>query len=241
MITTTIQNNSGKQKEGKKNKILKEVMKDKDMDRNDLYIGVKTLLESESSQIHLSQQKLYTLFSVALQHLVYLSTKDPGNYLVRIESSFLAEKLANKAKDESSRKFMEKLIVSRKLKYKDSTFYLDYFHISSWGLTSSFTKNQIKSALIVKDSYNKPLNELPLHEINNNFDFNYHTSLKDIVKLIVIIAYEEKFEGFTNIKFPFVTSNNENDNAVNGVTLAANLSLNFDEESSENDNNNIGT
>ncbi|MBF0359633.1 MAG: hypothetical protein HQK49_01385 [Oligoflexia bacterium] len=210
--------------------------KERELDRNDLYIGVKTLLETDNHSIHLPQQKLFTLFSVALQYLVYCSTKTPGNYLVRVENSFLAEKLANKAKDESSRKFMQKLIVSRKLKYKDSTFYLDYFHLSSWGLTSIFTKNQIECALVVKDSYNRPLDEFIQPEIPNDIDLNYHTSLKDIANTTVIIAYGEKYEGFKSIHLPFINSAQDN-LIVNGVTLSSSLSLKFDDDD-DNDNTN---
>ena len=86
----------------------------RDLNKNDLYESVKALVECESSHIHLHQHKLFTLFSVAFQYLLYMSTKKPGAYIIRIEDSQLAEKIARKAKDLSSRKFLQTLLLPRK-------------------------------------------------------------------------------------------------------------------------------
>ena len=107
-------------------------MSRKDLTKELLYEGVKTLLESNKNHIHLPQQKLYTLFSLAFQYMLYNSTKDAGAYIIRIEDGQLAEKLARKAKDDVTRKFMQRLMLPRRLKYGNSTFYLDFFHIGSW-------------------------------------------------------------------------------------------------------------
>ena len=98
-----------------------------DISKQDLYEGVKTLIEAESNHIHLTQQKLFTLFSIGFQYLLFQSTKKPGAYIVRVEDGILADKLAKKSKDPSSRKFMQSLLIPRKLKYEKSVFYLDYF------------------------------------------------------------------------------------------------------------------
>ena len=92
----------------------------KDLSKEDLYESVKTLVETEEEHIHLDQQKLFTLFSVAFQYLLFKSTKEPGAYILRIEDSALAEKLAKKSKDPSTRRFVQSLLLPRKLKYQKS-------------------------------------------------------------------------------------------------------------------------
>lgn len=70
----------------------------KDLDKSTLYEAVKTLVESGSKHIHLDQQKLFTLFSVAFQYILFRSTKHPGHYIIRIEDSMLAEKACSEGK-----------------------------------------------------------------------------------------------------------------------------------------------
>ena len=82
----------------------------KDLDKSTLYEAVKTLVEHPAKHIHLDQQKLFTLFSIAFQYILFRSTKHPGHYIIRIEDPSLAEKLARKAKDETTRKFIGRLI-----------------------------------------------------------------------------------------------------------------------------------
>ncbi len=121
----------------------------KDLSKEVLYEGVKRLVDSEDSHIHLPQQKLYTLFSLGFQYLLYMSTKNPGHYIIRVEDSYLLEKLQHKAKDEISRKFITRLALPRKLKYQNSTFHLDFFNFSPWNNTNDIPKVRIKAALIV--------------------------------------------------------------------------------------------
>ena len=68
------------------------------LSKKDLYESVKTLVETKDQQILLGQHKLYTLFSIAFQYMLFLSTKNPGGYIIRIENSQLAEKLTKKSK-----------------------------------------------------------------------------------------------------------------------------------------------
>ena len=121
-------------------------MKD-DLARDNLYESVKTLIDHEKDQkghFHLHQHKLYTLFSIGFNYLLFNSTKEPGTYIIRVEGSILAEKLAKKSKDAASRNFLESLLIPKKLIYKGSTFYLDFFQIGSWNRTKDLPKEKIK-------------------------------------------------------------------------------------------------
>ena len=124
----------------------------KDLDKSTLYEAVKTLVETPARHIHLDQQKLFTLFSIAFQYILFRSTKHPGHYIIRIEDSLLAEKLAKKAKDETTRKFMMRLLVPRRLAYGNSTFHLDYFPLATWGTTKDLPKEKIQGAIVVKNT-----------------------------------------------------------------------------------------
>ena len=146
----------------------------KDISKQDLYEGVKTLIESDIVHIHLPQQKLFTLFSIGFQFLLFQSTKNPGAYIIRVEDGHLAEKLAKKAKDPSTRKFMQSLLIPRKLKYEKSVFYLDYFHFGSWNLTNDIPKEKIQGAIIVKNTSNKPMFEVDPEE---SVDTSAHESI----------------------------------------------------------------
>jgi len=72
-----------------------------DLPKKLLYDSVKTLLDQQekNSHIQLDQQKLFTLYSIAFQYLLFTSTKKPGSYIIRIEDSSLAERLAKKSKE----------------------------------------------------------------------------------------------------------------------------------------------
>lgn len=203
-------------------------MKKRNLDREELYLGVKTLIESEYCHIHLHQHKLFTLFSIAFQHFLYLSTKQKGYYLIRIEDGPLAEKLSHKAKDETTRKFIQRLLVSRKLKYGESTFYLDYFHIGSWSLVSDLPKDQIQGALIVKNTIDCPLQEgdplltSVLGETPFPQDY-YYTSLREFVPRTTVIAFDQEFPGNVKLAIPFIKDNEMK--LVSGVTMAEDLDI----------------
>ena len=67
-------------------------MSSRDLSRNDLYESVKLLVESPNQKaLHLTQHKLYSLFSVAFQYILFRSTKEPGAYIIRLENSNLVD------------------------------------------------------------------------------------------------------------------------------------------------------
>ena len=132
-------------------------MQKRDLDKNTLYEGVKALIDCASDHIHLPQQKLYTLFSVAFQYMLFKSTREPGFYILRVEDSYLLDKLQKKSKDLSTRKFIQSLALPRRFKYGNSTFVLDFFNVSTWAMTNDLPKDKIKGALVVKNASKKPI------------------------------------------------------------------------------------
>jgi hypothetical protein len=198
-----------------------------DLSKQDLYEGVKTLIETDAIHIHLNQQKLFTLFSIGFQYLLFESTRNPGAYIIRVEDGYLAEKLAKKSKDPSTRKFLQSLMIPRKLKYEKSFFYLDYFHFGSWNMTSEIPREKIKAALVVKNTSNKPMMEIDLDPdadnsvidtINNG---DYLKTLMDFVPRTITIAFEETFEGTSPLAFSFIKK--EKEKTISGVTINSDL------------------
>ena len=104
------------------------------LSKTDLYESVKTLVESENNKIILPQHKLYTLFSIAFQYLLFKSTKEPGGYIIRVENSQLADKLARQAKDPSTKNFLHSMLLPRKLKFQKSMFFLDFSFTQEAGI-----------------------------------------------------------------------------------------------------------
>ncbi|HLT22881.1 MAG TPA: hypothetical protein VKZ84_05540 [Bacteriovoracaceae bacterium] len=203
----------------------------KDLDKSTLYEAVKTLVECSESHLHLPQQKLFTLFSVAFQYILFRSTKHPGHYIIRIEDSLLAEKLARKAKDETTRKFMGRLLIPRRLNYGNSTFHLDYFALSTWGVTKDLPQGKIQGAIVVKNTQHTPLiDDSDFRNVTSDeqavalFGKHYYlSSLQEIVPKTITIAFDEDFENLHQIKFPFIED--KNDRAVNGVIINEDLGL----------------
>lgn len=198
------------------------------LSKNDLYESVKTLVETEEDHIHLCQQKLFTLFSISFQYLLFRATKVPGAYIIRIEDSHLAEKLLRKSKDPSTRKFLQTLLVPRKLKYGKSTFFLDFFHIGTWSLVNDIPKDKIQGALVVKNSTSKPMDEVdPDEEIDQAIaalpENYYYTSLQDFSPKSIIIAYNEEFDGTKKVEFPFIQK--EKEKLAQGVTISKEVDL----------------
>jgi propanediol utilization protein len=192
----------------------------KDLSKDELYTGVKTLVEHSCPHVHLSQQKLFTLFSVGFQYLLFRSSKHPGHYIIRIEDSFLADKLARKAKDETTRKFMQRLLVPRRLNYGNATFHLDYFNLSTWGVTKDLPKERIQGAMIVKNTANNPMidegdfrhvdpenmqNEAAKQLFGEHY---YLNSLKEFCPRTVTIAFETEYLGTEKVLFPFIEEEN---------------------------------
>ena len=115
-----------------------------DLPKGELFRAVKDLVDlNEVPHLHLPQHKLFTLTSVALQYLMYYSGQNPGSYILRIEDSLLYEKLVKRSKDPTTRKFLRALFLPRKIKYKESLFFLDYFHVGTWQKTNEIPKDRI--------------------------------------------------------------------------------------------------
>ncbi|MDD4973143.1 MAG: hypothetical protein PHY93_02275 [Bacteriovorax sp.] len=194
-----------------------------DLSKQDLYEGVKTLIETDAVHVHLPQQKLFTLFSIGFQYLLFQSTKNPGAYIIRVEDGHLAEKLAKKAKDPSTRKFMQSLLIPRKLKYEKSVFYLDYFHMGSWNMTSEIPRDKIQAALVVKNTSSRPMMEIEREEVDETSfpdtikNGQYLKTLMESAPRTITIAFEETFEGTTQVNFPFIKK--EKERTVSGVTI----------------------
>jgi len=205
------------------------VIMSRDIEKENLYQGVKMLVDSEGSHVHLCQPKLFTLFSIAFQYLLFKSTQEHGHYIIRIEDNNLAQKLSRKAKDESTRKFLSRLLLPRRLRYQNSYFHLDFFPISSWNYTSALPQEKVKAALIVKNTSDKPLfDEVPEDEEEQAFEIelpehHYLTTLKDFVPKTVTIAFDQEIEGLETIRFPFVSDKDES--TVSGVRIASDLNI----------------
>ena len=203
----------------------------KDLDKSTLYEAVKTLVECPESHLHFPQQKLFTLFSVAFQYILFRSTKYPGHYIIRIEDSLLAEKLARKAKDETTRKFMSRLLIPRRLSYGNSTFHLDYFALSSWGVTKDLPQEKIKGAIVVKNTQHTPLiddgdfRNITLDEqaISLFGKHYYLNSLMEIVPKTITIAFDEGFENLFEVKFPFIEDKAQR--MIDGVIINEDINL----------------
>ncbi len=194
--------------------------KNSDLSKQLLYEGVKTLLDCPHHLIHLYQSKLYTLFPLAFNYLLYRSQKEPGCYILRFEDSALAEKLSKKSKDETTRKFLQKLLLPRRLKYGESTFYMDFFHIGTWAMTAELNREKIKAALVVKNTFKSPLQiqyknieaNDALDDVLKNFPTDYYlTSLTDFLNDIVVLAFEEDYASFCKLAIPFIQENEEDD------------------------------
>jgi hypothetical protein len=203
-----------------------------DLSKTELYEGVKLLLETHERQkhLHLNQHKLFTLFSLAFQYLLFCSTKQPGAYIIRAEDSHLADKLARKAKDPSTRKFMASLLIPRKLKYGNSLFFLDFFHLTSWNLTKDIPPEKVKAALIIKNTSTRPMNEMGTtdsEEEDQDFAFenlpeNYFlSSLVELAPKTMTIAFESVFPELETLEFPFIKK--DKGRTVSGVTLGRDL------------------
>lgn len=211
-------------------------MKRGDLSKQELYESVKTMIEAseEYPHIHLSQHKLFTLFSIGFQYLLYQSTKNPGSYIIRVEDSALADKLARKSKDESTRRFIQNMLLPRKLKYGGSTFFLDFFHLGSWNMTNEIARDRLRGALIVKNTSNKlMLDSQDLAPVAQDESWQeeatgidlpsdyYLSFLKDVMPQTITIAFEQEFEGLHCVEFPFIKK--EKERTVSGVTLSSKI------------------
>ena len=210
-------------------------MSKKDLTKEELYAGVKQILESESQHIHLCQQKLYTLFSVAFNYMLFESDRNPGHYIIRVEDNYLLEKLARKSKDMTTRKFMTKLNLPRKLKYGKSMFHLDFFSFTTWANTNDLPKEKVKGALVVKNANKSPIGsdfieDEEVQAVLATMPKDYYVqSLREFVPNVVAIAFEEEYEGMTSVKFPFIKEEDIN-RSMKGVSIASDIKFDDLEE-----------
>lgn len=206
----------------------------KDLDKSTLYEAVKTLVEHPAKHIHLDQQKLFTLFSIAFQYILFRSTKHPGHFIIRIEDPALAEKLARKAKDDTTRRFLGRLIIPRRLTYGNSTFHLDYFPLATWGTTKDLPKEKIQGAIIVKNTSHNPLiDESDFRHVSADeqatalFGEHYYlNSLMDIAPRTITIAFNENYDDLEKIHFGFIEDSSSR--MIDGVQISEDLQ--FDED-----------
>lgn len=205
-------------------------MSKKELNKEHMYEGVKALVESQAKHIHLPQQKLYTLYSIAFNYLLFLSSKEPGHYIIRIQDSFLMDKIIKKAKDDTSRKFLNKMSLPRRFKYERSMFHIDFFNFTTWANTNELPKDKIKGALIVKSATKGPVD----HEFNEDEEVQtainalpkdfYLTSLQEFVPKTITIAFDEEFESVEKVNFPFILDD-ISEKLVKGVSISEDLNL----------------
>ena len=203
----------------------------RDLKQEQLYEAVKLILDTDKPHLHFGQQKLFTLFSIGFQYMLFLSTKEPGNYLIRVQDSKLLEKLIRKSKDVSTRNFMQKLSLPRRLKFQNSMFLLDFFNIGSWAMTNDLPKDKFKGALIVKDSVDRPLdtstenaeedesNQGLLESLPEDY---YFSSLAEFMPRTVHIRLGEANDPSFDLKFPFIKEERE---MVSGVKIHGDINL----------------
>lgn len=206
-------------------------MQKRDLDKNTLYEGVKALIDCASDHIHLPQQKLYTLFSVAFQYMLFKSTREPGFYILRVEDSYLLDKLQKKSKDLSTRKFIQSLALPRRFKYGNSTFVLDFFNVSTWAMTNDLPKDKIKGALVVKNASKKPIG-MDIDDEDESMkqmlaslpkDY-YYSSLQEFVPNTIMIAFEEEYQNVETIHFDFIKEE-PREKVSSGVKISADIDL----------------
>ncbi|MCT4642682.1 MAG: hypothetical protein N4A33_10350 [Bacteriovoracaceae bacterium] len=201
-----------------------------DLSKENLYSGVKSIIELPQDHIHLNQQKLYTLFSIAFQYMLFISSKESGHYIIRVEDSYLLNKLIKNSKDLSTRRFMQKIALPRKFKYGNAIFHLDFFNFTTWNATSEIPKNRIKGAIIVKGTTKKMM-DTP-DEIDEEYKValeampkDYHIySLKEVCPRTITIAFDESYEGLTEHKFSFIKEKPKED-LVKGVKISSDVDL----------------
>ena len=219
----------------------------KDLTKEELYKAVKQLIDAQSAEktiLHLPQQKLYTLFSAAFQYLLFCSTKKPGAYIIRIEDAHLTDKLSRRAKDPTTRKFLSRLLVPRRLKYNQSTFYLDFFQLTTWQQTSEIPPERLKGALIVKGTSDKIMMDELIPEVDVDVELQqeeeqivditaqlpddyYLESLRPLIDNIVVIAYDKEIKDSKPIHFPFI---DDQEKMPSGVIIKENLQFEDDQD-----------
>lgn len=208
-------------------------MSQRDLSKEVLYEGVKQLVETDAPHIHLTQQKLYTLFSIAFQYMLYNATKKGGHYIIRVEDSYLLDKLQKKSKDQSTRRFIQGLALPRRLKYGNAIFHLDFFNLSTWGVTNELPKERLNGAIVVKNATKKPFGDfygqaideedLQLKQMLASLPKDYYyTSIKELVPKTIVIAFEESYEDVAKVQFSFI-KDEPRERLSKGVNIAKDI------------------
>jgi len=137
-----------------------------------------------------------------------------------------------KSKDVSTRNFMQKLALPRKLKFQNSTFYLDFFNIGSWALTNDLPKEKFRAALVVKDTVDRPLDQSTEVEDEDEAEAAkliaslpedyYISTLINYMPKTINISIGDAIEGTKDVKFPFIKEERE---IVKGVRIATDVNI----------------
>ncbi len=228
-------------------------LKDRDLTKKELMSSVQLVvenvgIESPLGLFYLDQHKLFTLVSISFQHLLFTSTKNPGTYVIRVQDGVLAEKIAKRAKDPSTRRFFQSLLLPRKLKFGRSTLLLDFFNVGSWSQTvrdavsgpeRNSKSKQLKGALVIKNPKAPPILETDSDDLalppqafsggvsGESLGIPLAVHLEALVKtssFVLLIDSEKEYEnaaqklGMKKIIFPLISST---DQQKDGVYIAS--------------------
>ena len=128
---------------------------------------------------------------------------------------------------------MQQLLIPRRLNYQKSSFYLDFFQVTSWNMTSDIPRERIKAALVVKNTSDRPMSDIDPLAIGETTDGSrnladlprdyYFTSLQSFVPKSIIIAFQAQFEATHEINFAFIKKSN--DRLAPGLKISDELDL----------------
>ena len=123
---------------------------------------------------------------------------------------------------------MQSLLIPRKFKFDKSVFYLDYFHLGSWNLTSEIPREKLRGALIVKNTSTRPMVEIDTTEdeesnmvLDTIKNHDYLNILTELMPKTITIAFEEEFQSLTPVTFPFIKK--EKEKTASGVTINSDI------------------
>src|SRR5690606_8386223 len=108
--------------------------------------------------------------------------------------------------------------------YGRSTFYLVFFHVSSGKLTKDIPPNKLKAALVVKNTSDKLMEEIPVGHEDHGAEPSlfregcWYSSLQEIPPKTLGIAFEKEFNGTSPIRFDFIKK--ERERSLAGVRLS---------------------
>ncbi len=119
-------------------------------------------------------------------------------------------------------------MLPRKFTFGKSTFYLDFFHVSSWNLTKDIPPAKLKAALVVKNTSEKLMEEIMEDDEAPNelalFPEGYwYTSLQDASPKTLLIAFEKEFDDTHPIRFDFIKK--EREKSLAGVKMSSDITF----------------